>query len=111
MSAAFPRAIRAWPSPTTSAQVPAWTCRPQGSAIHIISNSTRGIAVQKGTPKEVIVVLEAALKKAMANPDHISKMDDAGLALKSMVGEEYAKYYADLHKQAAKYTEWALKMR
>jgi tripartite-type tricarboxylate transporter receptor subunit TctC len=77
----------------------------------IISNSTRGIAVQKGTPKEVIAVLEAALKKAMANPDHISKMDDAGLALKPMVGEEYAKYYADLHKQAAKYTEWALKMR
>ncbi len=47
----------------------------------------------------------------MASPDHIKKMEDSGLALKPMIGAEYAKYYADLHKQAAKYTEWALKMR
>jgi hypothetical protein len=26
-----------------------------------------------------------------------------------MVGEEYAKYYKDLHEKAAKYTEWARK--
>ena len=77
----------------------------------IISSSTRGIAVQKGTPKEIIATLEAALKKAMANPDHVKKMDEVGLALKPMVGAEYAKYYADTHTQAKKYTEWALKMR
>lgn len=77
----------------------------------IISSSTRGIAVQKGTPKEIIKVLEAGLQKAMASPDHVKKLEEAGLGLKPMVGEEYAKYYADLHKQAAKYTEWALKMR
>jgi len=28
-----------------------------------------------------------------------------------MVGAEYAKCYADLHAQAAKSTEWALKMK
>lgn len=38
-------------------------------------------------------------------------MDAVGLALKPMVGAEYAKYYADLQAQAKKYTEWALKMR
>jgi hypothetical protein len=31
--------------------------------------------------------------------------------VKVMVGEEYAKYYRELHTKAAKYTEWALKMR
>ena len=36
---------------------------------------------------------------------------DAGLAIKVMVGEEYAKYYRDLHATAAKYTEWALKQQ
>ena len=77
----------------------------------IISSSTRGIAVQKGTPKDIIKALETAFQKAMANPDHVKKMDDVGLALKPMIGEEYAKYYADQHKQATKYTEWALKMR
>jgi hypothetical protein len=24
-----------------------------------------------------------------------------------MIGDEYASYYRDLHKKAAKYTEWA----
>jgi len=77
----------------------------------IISSSTRGIGVQKGTPPDVIKALQAGLQKAMQNPDHIHKLEEAGLGFKPMVGEEYAKYYADLHKQAAKYTEWALKMR
>lgn len=77
----------------------------------IISSSTRGIAVQKGTPADVIKVLEVALQKAMASPEHLKKMDESGLALKPMVGVEYAKYYADTHAQAKKYTEWALKQR
>ncbi len=77
----------------------------------IVSSSTRGVAVPKGTPADVVKVLEGALLKAINSPDMKSKMDAAGLALKPMVGAEYAKYYADLHKQATKYTEWALKMR
>ncbi len=49
--------------------------------------------------------------KAMANPEHVQKLEDAGLGIKVMVGEEYAKYYRQLHAKAAKYTEWALKIR
>jgi tripartite-type tricarboxylate transporter receptor subunit TctC len=77
----------------------------------IISSSTRGVAVPKGTPADVVKVLEGALLKAIRSDDMKAKMDAAGLALRPMVGAEYAKYYADLHKQATKYTEWALKMR
>jgi len=77
----------------------------------IISSSTRGIGVPKGTPKDVIKTIEAGFQKAMQNPDHIQKLDEAGLGFKPMVGAEYVAYYDDLHKQAAKYTEWALKMR
>jgi tripartite-type tricarboxylate transporter receptor subunit TctC len=73
----------------------------------VISNSTRGIAVPKGTPQPVIKRLEQAFKKAMEDPDHVKKMEDAGLSLRVMVGEEYAKYYRELHTKAAKYTEWA----
>lgn len=73
----------------------------------VISSSTRGIAVPKGTPAPVIKKLTDVFKKAMDDPDHLKKMEDAGLALKIMVGEEYAKYYSDLHAKAAKYTEWA----
>lgn len=77
----------------------------------VISNSTRGVGAPKGTPPEIVKAIEAAFVKAVEDPEQVKKMNDVGLALKPMVGAEYAKYYADLHKQAAKYTEWALKMR
>jgi tripartite-type tricarboxylate transporter receptor subunit TctC len=73
----------------------------------VISNSTRGIAVPKGTPAPIIKKLEQVFKKAMEDPEHVKKMEEAGLALKIMVGEEYAKYYRELHAKSAKYTEWA----
>jgi tripartite-type tricarboxylate transporter receptor subunit TctC len=73
----------------------------------VISSSTRGIAVPKGTPQPVIKRLEQSLKKAMDDPDHLKKMEEAGLQLRVMVGEEYAKYYRELHTKSAKYTEWA----
>ena len=73
----------------------------------VISNSTRGIAVPKGTPAPVIKKLEQVFKKAMEDPEHVKKMEEVGLALKIMVGEEYAKYYRELHAKSAKYTEWA----
>ena len=73
----------------------------------VISSSTRGIAAPKGTPPAVIKRLEQALKKAMEDPEHVKKMEEAELGLRIMVGEEYARYYRDLHTKAAKYTEWA----
>jgi putative tricarboxylic transport membrane protein len=73
----------------------------------VISSSTRGIAVPRGTPQAVVKRLEQTLKKAMDDPEHVKKMEDAGLGLRVMVGEEYAKYYRELHAKAAKYTEWA----
>jgi tripartite-type tricarboxylate transporter receptor subunit TctC len=73
----------------------------------VISSSTRGIAVPKGTPQPVIKRLEQSLQKAMDDPEHLKKMEEAGLQLRIMVGEEYAKYYRELHTKSAKYTEWA----
>ncbi len=73
----------------------------------VISSSTRGIAAPKGTPQPVLKKLEEALKKAMEDPEHVQKLESAGLAVKIMVGEEYARYYSDTHAQAKKYTEWA----
>jgi tripartite-type tricarboxylate transporter receptor subunit TctC len=73
----------------------------------VISSSTRGIAVPRGTPPAVIKTLETALKKAMEDPDHVQKLESAGLAIRIMIGEEYAKYYRETHEKAKKYTEWA----
>jgi tripartite-type tricarboxylate transporter receptor subunit TctC len=73
----------------------------------VISNSTRGIAAPKGTPEPIVKKLQEVLRKAMDNPEHIKKLEDQGIAIKIMVGEEYAQYFADAHAKAKKYTEWA----
>lgn len=73
----------------------------------VISSSTRGIAGPKGIPEPVVRKLQAVFKKAMEHPDHVKKMEEAGLGIKVMIGDEYAKYYKDLHAKATKYTEWA----
>lgn len=76
----------------------------------VISSSTRGIAGPKGIPAAVVKQLADVLKKAMQDPDHVQKMDAAGLAVKIMTGDEYARYYKETHDRAKKYTEWAKKM-
>jgi tripartite-type tricarboxylate transporter receptor subunit TctC len=73
----------------------------------VISSSTRGIAGPKNMPEPVVAKLREVLQKAMADPEHVSKLEAQGLAIKVMVGEEYAKYFADTHARAKKYTEWA----
>ena len=73
----------------------------------VMSNSTRGIAGPKGMPEPIVSKLRDVLKKAMEDPEHVSKLESQGLAIKIMVGEEYAKYFADTHAKAKKYTEWA----
>jgi tripartite-type tricarboxylate transporter receptor subunit TctC len=73
----------------------------------VVSNSTRGIAGPKGMPAPVVAKLAAVLKKAMEDPDHIAKMEAAGLGIKIMVGEEYERYYRETHEKAKKYVEWA----
>jgi tripartite-type tricarboxylate transporter receptor subunit TctC len=75
----------------------------------VVSNSTRGIAGPKGMSPAVVKKLQDVLGKAMADPEHVKKLEDAGIAVKVMVGEEYTKYYRELHDKAAKYTEWARK--
>jgi hypothetical protein len=51
--------------------------------------------------------LQDVFQKAMEHPDHVKRVEKAGLAVKVMVGDDYAKYYRDLHAKAAKYTELA----
>ena len=73
----------------------------------IISSSTRGIAGPKGMDPKVVAKLAEVFKKAMEDVEHQKKMDDVGLAVKIMTGNEYKKYYDEIHETSKKYTEWA----
>ena len=73
----------------------------------VISSSTRGVAGPKGMPTPLVAKLRDVLKKAMEDPDHVKKLEEQGLAIKVMIGDEYEKYFAETHAKAKKYTEWA----
>ena len=75
----------------------------------VVSNSTRGIAGPKGMSPAVVKKLQDVFGKAMQDPEHVAKLEDAGIAVKVMVGDEYEKYYRELHEKAARYTDWARK--
>ena len=94
-------------------QVPARRADHQGARLCRRSSPPRRAASARPRARRPTSckVVETAFLKAI-NPDEMKqKMDAVGLALKPMVGAEYAKYYADLQAQAEKYTEWAMKMR
>lgn len=65
-------------------------------------SSSRGIVSPKGIPEPILKKLQAVFKKAMENPEHIEKMDKAGLAVKILVGDEYGKYIKEVHETTKK---------
>jgi tripartite-type tricarboxylate transporter receptor subunit TctC len=76
---------------------------PESGYPKVISSSTRGIAGPKGMKPEVVKKLADAFAKAMADPEHVNKMEASGLAIKVMTGKEYQAYYDENHRIAAKY--------
>jgi len=65
----------------------------------IISSSTRGIMGPKGIPDPIVKKIQTVFLEAMKDPGHVEKMEKAGLALKPMVGQEYTKYFLNLHER------------
>ncbi len=63
----------------------------------LISSSTRGIVGPKGLREPIVKKLQAVFMKGIKDPEHMDKMEKAGLAIKPMLGEEYAKYFRELH--------------
>jgi tripartite-type tricarboxylate transporter receptor subunit TctC len=58
----------------------------------LISSSTRGYAFPAGTPMAIVKYMGECIKKAMDDPDHVKRMKDAGLTLKFMDADEYARF-------------------
>ena len=77
----------------------------------VISSSTRGIAGPKGLPEPIVKKLQAVFKKAIGDPEHMEKMEKAGLAIKMMIGDEYGEYTMDVHKKVKKLVDAARKAR
>ena len=74
------------------------TMREKG--IDLISSSTRGYVFPAGTPMEIVQYMEESIKKAMDDPEHVKRMKDAGLTLKFMGVDEYAKFIETQNERA-----------
>ncbi len=75
----------------------------------VISSSTRGALGPKGMPPPVLKKFQDTFKEAIQDPEHVEKMEKAGLAIKMMVGDEFGKYLRDLHEQCKPLVEEARK--
>jgi len=73
----------------------------------IISSSSRGMFGPAGIPAPILKKLQTVFLEAMKDPEHLEKMDKAGLAVKPLVGEEYKKYVYDLQERIAPLVEIA----
>lgn len=65
----------------------------------------------KGVPEPVIKKIQEVFLEAMKDPEHMDKMDKAALAVKPMVGEEYAKFFRDMHERCKPLVEAVVKAR
>ena len=77
----------------------------------VISSSTRGVAGPAGIPEPIVRKLQTVLKKAMEDPEHIKRMDQAGLAIKPMLGEEYGKFLRQMNEKAKPLVESSRKSK
>lgn len=77
----------------------------------VISSSTRGMLGPKGIPAPILKKIQEVFADAMKNPEHVEKMEKAGLAIKTMAGDEFGKYIHDLHERCKPLVEAARKAR
>ena len=77
----------------------------------LISSSTRGIVGPKGLPEPIVEKLQAIFMKAIRDPEHVEKMEKSGLGIKPLVGEEYAKYFRELHDRTKPLVDAARRAR
>ena len=68
--------------------------------VDLISSSTRGYVFPAGTPMEIVKYMEQSIKKAMDDPEHVKRMQEAGLTLKFMGIEEYGKFLESQNERA-----------
>ncbi|MFB3817153.1 MAG: Bug family tripartite tricarboxylate transporter substrate binding protein [Candidatus Methylomirabilales bacterium] len=67
--------------------------------IKLESSSSRGLSAPAGTPKEVVDALAAIIKKAVADPEHLKKMEEQGLTVRYMDPARMEKYWGEMEEQ------------
>lgn len=77
----------------------------------VISSSSRGVLGPKGIPTTILEKIQKVFLEAMKSPEHVEKMEKAGLAIVPMIGEEYGKYLRAVHERVKPLVEKARKSK
>jgi tripartite-type tricarboxylate transporter receptor subunit TctC len=72
----------------------------QEQGYNITNSSSRTLVAPAGTPQDVVDALSAAMKKAMDEPEHVQKMQDAGLTLRYMNSKDARAYWDSMDAPA-----------
>lgn len=83
------------------------TLESQGYKIYF--GSSRGLSAPAGTPKEIVNILSAAIKRAMETEEFTKKVTDMGNTLRYMPADQYAKFWDDMEAVVKPLVEEALK--
>jgi tripartite-type tricarboxylate transporter receptor subunit TctC len=82
------------------------TMEAQGYKLY--ASTMRVLSAPAGTPKEIVDVLSASLKKAVESDEHKQRADELGMALRYMGPDDLAKLWADTDAQMKPVIEQAL---
>ncbi len=66
----------------------------------------RGIAAPAGTPPDIVGVLTAALERAVADPEHLRRLEELGLQLDTMRGAEYQRFLKENEQMVKDLMGW-----
>lgn len=69
------------------------TLKEQG--IDFVNATNRGYFFPKGTPQEIVDIMDEAMKKVAENPEYIEEMTNMGINVNYMNTEEYSSYLQD----------------
>jgi tripartite-type tricarboxylate transporter receptor subunit TctC len=67
--------------------------------IKLESSSSRGLSAPAGVPKELIDILAGVIKKAIADPEQMKKMEEQGLTVRYMDPGRMEKYWSEMEEQ------------
>lgn len=74
-------------------------------------SASRGICAPAGTPREIVDILAAAMKKGIEDPEHIKKMKEQGMVPQFMGPDQFSAYWGELEATVKPLLEMAKKQK
>ncbi len=72
----------------------------------IVNQSARGIGGPAGIPEHILDILIEAFTEGMMHPEHVAAMEEVGLALRPILGDDYRQMHLEEERMIKKLLDW-----